>query len=108
MTDPIMVGGEENLWNVDVLKSSISELILSDKTWKGMKTVFFRIWVTAYIQNFRILAWRLQHLVALYAMKICLNYPLDSFTPQPFAKAEFLLQVSKYQSFALIKENPTF
>ena len=26
--------------------------------------------------------------------------------PQPFAKAEFLLQVWKYQSFALIKKPP--
>ena len=32
--------------------------------------------------------------------------PPPSLSPQPFAKAEFLLQLSKYQSFALIKKTP--
>ena len=43
MIDPTMVDGEENLAFVDALKSSISVLILPEKTWKGMKTAFFRI-----------------------------------------------------------------
>ena len=41
--DPTMVGGEENLWFLDALKWSISELILPEKTWKEIKTVFFNI-----------------------------------------------------------------
>ena len=41
MIDPTMVDGEENLAFVDALKSSISVLILPEKTWKGMITVFF-------------------------------------------------------------------
>ena len=43
MTDPIMVSRKKNLRFVDALKRSISELILPKKTWKGMKTIFFRI-----------------------------------------------------------------
>ena len=34
---PTMVGGK------DALKHSISKLILPEKTWKGTKTVFFKI-----------------------------------------------------------------
>ena len=40
---PNMVGGEENLWFLDALKGSISELILPEKTWKGIKTIFCKI-----------------------------------------------------------------
>ena len=36
---PIMVGGEENLWFQDALNHFVSELILPEKTWKGIKTV---------------------------------------------------------------------
>ena len=38
-----MVSGEENLWFIDALKRCISELMLPEKTWKGVKTVFFKI-----------------------------------------------------------------
>ena len=41
MIDPTMVDGEESLAFVDALKSSISVLILSEKTWKEMITGFF-------------------------------------------------------------------
>ena len=46
-----MVGGEENYWFLDALKYSISEPILPEKTWKGIKTVFFKIQVTTYISE---------------------------------------------------------
>ena len=39
--DPTMVGSEENLWFLDALKRSISELTLPEKTWKGIKLFFF-------------------------------------------------------------------
>ena len=39
--DPTMVGSEENLWFLDALKRSISELTLLEKTWKGIKLFFF-------------------------------------------------------------------
>ena len=42
-----MVGGEENLWFLGALKRSVKcsvlELILPEKTWKGTKTVLFKI-----------------------------------------------------------------
>ena len=41
-----MFGGEEDLWFMETLKRSISKLILSEETWKGIKTVFFKIWLT--------------------------------------------------------------
>ena len=40
---PTMVSGKENVWFLDALKQSILELILSEKTLKGIKTVFFKI-----------------------------------------------------------------
>ena len=46
-----MVGGEENLWFLHVLKCTISELILSEKTWKRTKTAFFKTKVTAYFRT---------------------------------------------------------
>lgn len=33
-----MFGGEENLWFIGVLKHFISELILPETAWKGIKT----------------------------------------------------------------------
>ena len=44
-----MFAGEENLWFLDALKCSISELIFFEKTWKGIKNVFFKISVTTEI-----------------------------------------------------------
>ena len=38
-----MIGGEEYVWFLDALKHLISELILPEKTWKGIKTVFLKI-----------------------------------------------------------------
>ena len=58
MIDPTMVGDEENLGFIDALKSSISVLILPEKTWKGMKTVFLEFKFLHIFQNFRNLAWR--------------------------------------------------
>ena len=46
-----MVAGEENLWFLDTLKCSISELILPKKTWKGKKTAFLKIEVTTFISE---------------------------------------------------------
>ena len=46
-----MVGGKENLWFLDTLKDSISELVLPEETWKEIKTVFFNIQVTTYISE---------------------------------------------------------
>ena len=39
----MMVGDEENLWFLDALERSISELILPEETWQEIKTVFFKI-----------------------------------------------------------------
>ena len=77
MPDPTMVCGEENLWFLDALKRAISELILPEKTWKGTKTVLsFKL--LHVLQNFWVWAWKSRHPMALFAMKICLNYPLVS------------------------------
>ena len=46
---PPVDGGEENLWFLYALKCPIQELILPEKTWEGIKTVFFKIEVTTYI-----------------------------------------------------------
>ena len=46
-----IVGGKENHWFLDALKCSISELILPEKTWKRIKTVFFKIEITTYISE---------------------------------------------------------
>ena len=43
-----MIGGEEYVWFLDALKHLISELILLEKTWKEIKTVFLKI-VSYYI-----------------------------------------------------------
>ena len=49
---PHLVGGEENLWFLYALKCPIAGLILPEKTWEGIKTVFFKIKVTTYISEF--------------------------------------------------------
>ena len=41
--DPTMIGAKENFLFLDVLKCFISELILPEKTWKGIETVLFKI-----------------------------------------------------------------
>ena len=46
-----MVGGEETCWFLDAVKCSSSDPILPEKTWKGIKTVFFKIQVTTYISE---------------------------------------------------------
>ena len=62
---------------LDALKRFISQLILPEKTWKGIKTVFFKKSKLLNIfQNFWICARRSRRQIALCAMKICLNYPL--------------------------------
>ena len=43
ISDPTMIGGEEYVWFLDALKHLISELILPEKTWKGIKTVLRKI-----------------------------------------------------------------
>ena len=43
MLEPTLVGAEENLWFLDALKSIISKLILPEKTYEEIKTVFFKI-----------------------------------------------------------------
>ena len=40
--DPTIVGGDENLWFLGAPKCSILELILLEKTWKGIKAVFYK------------------------------------------------------------------
>ena len=50
--DPTMVGGEGNLSFLDALKcSSISELILPEKTWKGIKAVSYYIYIYIYMKT---------------------------------------------------------
>ena len=49
---PIMVGSKS------ALKHFISKLILAEKTLKGTKTVFFKIYVTTKFQNFWTWVWR--------------------------------------------------
>ena len=46
--EPTMFGGKENLWCPDALKYYISKLFLPKRTWKRIKTVFFKIQVTTY------------------------------------------------------------
>ena len=53
--DPIVVGGEEKRWFLKAPKRSISELILTEKTLKQIKTVFFKIYVTTHISEHLIL-----------------------------------------------------
>ena len=46
-----MVGCEDNLLFLDALKRSVSKLILPEKNLKGIKTVFFKIQVSAWISE---------------------------------------------------------
>ena len=44
----MIVGVKENIWFLDCLKQFISELILIKKTLKGIKILFFKIYVFIY------------------------------------------------------------
>ena len=79
--DPTMVGGEERLWFLDALKCFISELILSEKTWKMIKRFSLKFELLHLFHNFWIWAQRSRHPIAFCAMKICLNYALAYYTP---------------------------
>ena len=79
--DPTMVGGEERLWFLDALKCSISELILSEKTWKMIKRFSLKFELLHLFHNFWIWARRPRHPIAFCAMKICLNDALAYYSP---------------------------
>ena len=86
---------------------------LSFRTYKGWKDLFclkrlinsLELKLLHIFQNFRILAWRLPHLVALCATKICLNYPLASYKCNLSPRLSFWSKTApyfKYQKISLL------
>ena len=69
----------KNLWYLDALKRSNSELILPEKPWNGIKSLkLLHIY-----QNVRTFLWRLQHQIALRTMNLP-ELPPGFLQPHPF------------------------
>ena len=91
-----MIGGKENLWFLDTIKSFISGLILPEKTWKGIKTISLKFKLLHIFQNFWVLAWRSRHPIALCTINICLNSPLF-YTPPALFPTLLQLRIKEYE-----------